>query len=642
MGFGDATDMATLAALLQPGYRIGVRIMGKNGVVRDVVVKPRSFDPRKPDSLLGCQITDICPAQFAPHPALRAQRKQAAKKREQLPQAQPEPEPEEDVEPVPPVRDGAREAHALLHRLPRWHDEERMEESMEEDEEGDYEDGAAKAANPESEDDAQSGEWSGEGSERSDDGRYPSHAAERGRHVARRSSRAVQPKPKSGRPTAEGGPNTSRLGGILTNWRIRCALLTASLLNLAHGCAFLAAPSFGSEAAAVVAAYRKDLWRLATSACTEARRHRALEVSTSGALSFDDFVHVAFVVSCLQLALTAAGVLLSLMPVDDVCSRKSAGRRLHSLQRCAQRLRGALVIFYLPAALLLWLLLAAACMYCLAFRWEANDLLSRYWQCLAPSETAGEADDEPPPFASVTFVAALCASADLSAILGLFAFCGLIGWRTVLRASVMAFGALSALCGMLLAAMGLAELPTETQPDAALPPTVSVVLVVLGGAFMLLGSLGLFAAKGERTCLLQVHAALLALLSLGLAALCLLLLLRGAESLHPWLEQLHIAVGGKAHRADEQVDEMVGLLQTHRLSLSAASVLGLFLLVMNGTMALGLRWVVRAGLDGSGEYERVLGGATAPLRAAADLEGGDEMYSDDGDYMSDELDEDDR
>ena len=63
--------MADVAALLQPNSKISVEVMGKDGVLQDRVVMPRAFDPSKPNSLLGCQITDICPARFAPHPAMR-------------------------------------------------------------------------------------------------------------------------------------------------------------------------------------------------------------------------------------------------------------------------------------------------------------------------------------------------------------------------------------------------------------------------------------------------------------------------------------------------------------------------------------------------------------------------------------------
>ena len=69
--FGEAQSIEEVAALLRPGARIAARVMGRNGVVQDRVVAPKSFDPNKPHSLLGCQITDICPIRFTPHPAMR-------------------------------------------------------------------------------------------------------------------------------------------------------------------------------------------------------------------------------------------------------------------------------------------------------------------------------------------------------------------------------------------------------------------------------------------------------------------------------------------------------------------------------------------------------------------------------------------
>ena len=81
--------------------------------------------------------------------------------------------------------------------------------------------------------------------------------------------------------------------------------------------------------------------------------------------------------------------------------------------------------------------------------------------------------------------------------------------------------------------------------------------------------------------------------------MCIGLLVGGAEALEPWIDEVATA------RADEDVDvgELVDVLREHRLGLSTASVACLFLLLMNGMMAIGLRWIVRARLGG--DYARV-------------------------------------
>ena len=89
-------------------------------------------------------------------------------------------------------------------------------------------------------------------------------------------------------------------------------------------------------------------------------------------------------------------------------------------------------------------------------------------------------------------------------------------------------------------------------------------------------------------------------------------------------------------------EEILGLMHEHRLSLSAVSVLGLFLLIMNGAMAFSLRSMIsaqRAGAGsggggggggggrskgGRGDYQRVSGTRGANGLAAAAFSSDDE------------------
>ena len=162
-------------------------------------------------------------------------------------------------------------------------------------------------------------------------------------------------------------------------------------------------------------------------------------------------------------------------------------------------------------------------------------------------------------------------------------------WRRVLRASLMVFGALSAVSGGLLASLGSVLLHAADVSGAALTGVAARGLLVVGAAACPLGILGAVAAKREHAAMLQLHAALLVLTSLALAALSVLLLLGGAETLRPSLERL---VGEHPEEEENGVDRVVGVLQAHRLSLSAACVVSLFLLAVQGTMAVGLRWIL--------------------------------------------------
>ena len=624
LSFGDAVTIDDVSNVLRSA-KIEARVMGRNGVVHDRIVKPRVYDPSKPNSLLGCQITDVCPARFTPHPALRGLVPRDAEPAELA----PAPEPIRSSNVV--------ESVDFLRQLtkPKWHDEPAEADDTDESDAVENDAPAVDAGGP------------------SDTPLRAELASEPGASV-------VDGTPATAHKVRAAGINWADLGYVQIRWRSRCSLLTASLLNLAHGCAFLAAPSLGSKAAAVIEAFHTDLWRLASAACVgdpevvseEVELRRRLEAvgvyeaafdekTADASLTFSAFVRLALIVSTLELLLTFGGLALAILPsdldrssLDRACLGPTAPcanaeRLVLGCHRCAQRMRCVLSVLYPPAALILWLLLAGATMYCLAFRLEADDLLRRYWQCLEPLERHDAAADPKwggsRVFESVGAVAIVCASADLSAVFSLFAACSLIGWRAVLRASMMVFGVLSAIGGGLLASIGWVLLREADESGAAFTGIAAQGLLVLGGATCPLGILGALAAKREQTLLLQLHAALLAALSLALATLCVLLLVGGAETLRPSLERL---VGDAPERMDNGVDQVVDVLQTHRISLSAASVLGLFLLAMNGTMAVGLRWILtgRIDLNDSHEYERVRGSIAPAVDDGIYVIEGEEEY----------------
>ena len=582
--------MADVAAQLQPGATIVAEVMGKNGVVYERVVRPRSFDPSNPQSLLGCQITDMCPIRFTPHPAMRGvtTQRQAPNSSNGVQEVEEQRDPESqnrlaETEPQAPAAMSSRE---FLHQLPSWHDEDVAPRS---DDEASLEDHECGNGGKES------FGWNEEDRAWEESEQVFDHEGAAKGEVAADESLPADLATESGDVTD-------------TRWRSRCVLMLASLLNLGHGAAFLAAPSFGSEAKAVVHAFRQDLWRLATASCgadassdAAVRRAAADEPDPEAPpLKFGDFVHIAMAVSCLELLLAASGMALALLP------RGGSGRR-DSL-RCCRDMRCALAVVYPPTALLLWLALAAMTTYFLAFRWDADDLVQRYWDCLEGADHSSTSNMTHSTarryFESVDVIAAVCLSADMSAVLGLFAACALIGWRHVLQASVTAFGALSAVGGGLLASLGVALRDSRRE----MPSVAADSLVYIGGFMLIGGVLGVLAARSERRWLLQLHSVVLALASLVVGLGSAILLTGGADLAHRLLS----GILGDVESSDvavEDTERLFDLMQAHRLSLSVASVLGLFLLVVNGSMVVALRTAVTAVQSqggAGGAYQRVV------------------------------------
>ena len=630
LSFGDATNVQDIGQLLQPGQSIALRVMGRDGIMEERTVVPRPFDPKKPQSLLGCQITDICPNKYRPHPALRGV--QSHEPGSSLDTAQREDAPEAQKHEIGSAGAAATyDARAVLRQQSyAWHDDADGSDGgyAFDDDDADLEyfhgeDGESEA------DDTNDAENGNEGVERNGRGKLGGTLGNVGGRCA--------PSDSSAHANGEEGHGASDGGeGAFSNcrkafrgfqWRSRLVLLAASAFNLVHGGAFLAAPSFGSEAKAVVHAFRHDLIRLATSTCVShaADASRRLVTngvkftldaggsnssnhahgSASGQLTLESFLRVALLVSCLEIALALIGATIALLPHDGILPR----------------MRLCLTCIYPPTALVLWLLLAAGTVYSLTFRWEADELLRSYWQCLDVDMMLSNSTKTASSlryFESVDVATAVCASANVSAIVGLLAACALTGWREVLRTSMMTFGVLSAFGGGLLASLGTVLL----HSGDLLPPAAAGAMLIIGGSALLFGLLGIVAAKSEYLALLRLHAALLTASSVALAVLCAMLLVGGVESLQPLLHRMvHGLHSDDAHLTAERigatgivvddldVDEMVTLLQAHRLSVAVASVLGLFLLVMNGTMALGLQWLIRAQRhdlgDSGGQYAAI-------------------------------------
>ena len=640
--FGEAEDLSQLPSWVKTNVRVAVKVMDREGVVTNRVVIPRPFDPKRPQSLLGCMLVDKCPAAFMPHPALRWQNAQQPKvlpkryattKHTGVRKANLRANPSTVVGSVKFLR------HA--HLLPRWHDDDNMSEIGWEEHGRPSEDDSSSMQQqiPNARSNLQTLAEDGSQSEDGSD-------AHEEQATLRSDARNSHPHAHSAPICSYKGTSTdNRSGDTCDDWRChtcdlarqgvdrcpsRAALFVASLLNLVHGFAFVGAPSLGSTVTVVLEDFPSELWKLATSDCSEALRgsgglsmRRALSGSAT-LVTFDAFVKVAIAVASLQALLAIGGFWLALTP-------SSGGYRCccYRCRRCCHRMRLALVVLYPPAALLLWLLLAAATMYCLAFRWEADELLKGYWECLKIDSAGAAANGR--YFELVAVATVVCASADLSAVFALFASCSLIGWRSVLRTSVMTFAGFSTLCGATIVTIGALGLRSRTLATEFLPATTSKVLLCLGAITLAVGLLGYVAAKGERRALLQIYALLLVLSSAGLMTLCVVLWTTGLATLQPWI----VSLGASGHTVDAsassalEVDAIVGMMQDNHIQLSVVSVLVLFLLVVNGTMACSLRVILSsAAAAANGEYERVLSGNSRPDPNREDSDDGEAVDED--------------
>ena len=338
--------------------------------------------------------------------------------------------------------------------------------------------------------------------------------------------------------------------------------------------------------------------RVASQVATIAREKRSLSGSTESleaakheqegwrqdpseaVLSVDSFVNTIAAAVVLQLVLCVAGLGLALLPLFAL-------PRLHCL----------LVVVYPLTAVALWLLLAAATMYCVVFRLEAEVLVHRYWQCLDPllsSTTLQQLEESRSErtaqlYSDVTAAAVLCASGDGFTVLGLFAVCTIIGWRRVLRTSVMLVSALSAAVGAALLALG-----AKLHADQATGSSGDEIIMGVGGAILLTSLLGLNAARREQLMMLRLFAALQCICGAALLAVLGVVYFAGVEVLvsHAggWLGRLY---GGSGADQDVlTVHELAMHLEEHRLATSTAAVLLLLLLVANASMVVALRWLI--------------------------------------------------
>ena len=356
--------------------------------------------------------------------------------------------------------------------------------------------------------------------------------------------------------------------------QIAAATTTATLQAFAPAAAAAAASAPGESVAA-------------TAGNGTVSRRLLYDSESDSMLSGRSFVRGIVAAVSLQLVLCVTGLGLALIP-----------------STAAPRLRGALACIYAPAAVALWLLLAAATMYCVIFRFEATALVHHYWSCLEPSLTAQALQqlEHSRLYSDTTAAATLCAAGDVLTVVGLFAVCTLIGWRIVLRTGVMLVSGLSAAIGAALLAAGLL-----LRIDDAVAHGGEATRAV-GSAVLLASLLGLYSAHREKLMLLQIYAVLQCACAAVVLTVLGVLFFNGVDGLLG-----RTAAETTGLRDSLTARELAELLQEHRLATSAASVLLLLLLFANIVMVVALRWLIgarrhrydalEAGCEGEGDGE---------------------------------------
>jgi len=647
--FGNASSLDALPRQLIPGRALTVAVVeAATGKTAKRIVVPHAYDARHPTQLLGFQIVDQCPVKFMPHPAVEDDWEREAlppppPPAPSAPTASHPPAPAPSATQLPQGlgrgRGRGRASSTPAHAVPdvnASNDEydpfdrilptrlESEELAQAKDEERFHDNGSQG----EEEDDSVGDDLAEKALDEEAGSTCSSGASQEDSH-GRGSAGKRRPRQTLSLDHDHGDPSSPQVLACC-----RFALLTSSVgilgivALLAAGPSTLASDQQAIQAVAIekystqhpgdiVPTFKQDLVRLASIQCdasplppppptleialatttatseafapaAAAAASAAAQGEAAGAMSWNDtvtrrllygsasdsvlsgrsFVRGIVAAVSLQLVLCVTGLGLALVP-----------------STAAPRLRGVLVCIYAPAAVALWLLLAAATMYCVVFRLEATALVHHYWSCLEPSLTAQALQqlEHSRLYSDTTAAAALCAAGDVLTVVGLFAVCTLIGWRLVLRAGVMLVSGLSAAIGAALLAAGLL-----LRIDDAVAHGGEATRAV-GSAVLLASLLGLYSAHRERLLLLQIYAVLQCACAAVVLTVLGVLFFSGIDGL---LGRTAAATTGL--RDSLTARELAELLQEHRLATSAASVLLLLLLFANVVMVVALRWLIGA------------------------------------------------
>ena len=316
------------------------------------------------------------------------------------------------------------------------------------------------------------------------------------------------------------------------------------------------------------------------------------EADADEPISPPPFQRAAFSIAWLQLLVSFIGMTLAVTPSGSM--------------GC---LRNFVSIAFPVGALLMWLLMTAAAMYCLAFRSEASSAIHAYWRCLRPELTTKLIRERETRIRDVTAdlltdanaTALLCCLNGLITIAALIAGCYVISWRRVLRAALLVGSAGSGIAGFVLASLG-----TMLHIDGVLAPPLDVLLICSGLFIVLLSMLGLCAALHEHRSLLQCYATMLLSSATALAGVCAYVFAEGLAALQGFLDRLGVGLthaglgktGADGQPVGLRAQEVAQLVQANRLSFALASVVVAFVLALNVALACGLRQTLRS--SGSG------------------------------------------
>ena len=188
---------------------------------------------------------------------------------------------------------------------------------------------------------------------------------------------------------------------------------------------------------------------------------------------------------------------------------------------------------YYVTSLPVWVALGFAVAFCFLFRAEAEVLVRRYWLCLLltePQHMNGAARTAWGAAAAVYQSVTLAATLLLGCNVLLLA--GLYAASRVIGAGVIAAHMLNVInCSQLLVGAALCAVAAGLHARAEGSVHADAVLLVLGASVLALSSLGLLASRLHSRCLLRLYELLALLVTLGLVAFVVVLSLLGVKGI---------------------------------------------------------------------------------------------------------------
>ena len=233
-----------------------------------------------------------------------------------------------------------------------------------------------------------------------------------------------------------------------------------------------------------------------------------------GQLDVDDMVF-GILVACLFLSVLAT------LGMTVACSHARS---------CAHRLSSTL---YFVGGTPVWAALSFAVIYCFVFRDEAEALVRRYWACLLladPDHKSGAARSAwgaaAAVYQSITLTATLLLACDVLVLAGLFSAGNVIGWASLASNLLNVING-----GLLLAGGGLVAVAVGLHGRAEGGVHADTAMVALGAGVLAVSTIGLLGSRLHSACLLRLYTVCSTLITLALGVFVACLSVLGVQGL---------------------------------------------------------------------------------------------------------------